>query len=65
MRIVTLALIATVVSASGTAWGVGLSCPPDSVPVGNVCVDKYEASVWQVDPTTVAGKGLIRLIQGG
>jgi hypothetical protein len=23
-------------------------CAPDSVPVGNVCVDKYEASVWEV-----------------
>ncbi len=65
MRIATLALVVIVASASGTAWGVGLSCPPDAVPVGNVCVDKYEASIWQVDPTTVAGKGLIRLIQGG
>jgi hypothetical protein len=26
-------------------------CPPDSVKVGPVCVDKYEASVWQIyDP---------------
>ena len=27
-----------------------LKCPPDSVKVGNVCVDLYEASVWQIDP---------------
>ena len=26
-------------------------CPPDSVRVGNVCVDTYEASVWQIPPS--------------
>jgi hypothetical protein len=63
MRALVLTFVTAI--ASGTAWAAGLSCPPDAVPVGNVCVDKYEASVWQVDPTTVAGRGLIRLIQGG
>jgi hypothetical protein len=31
------------------------SCPPDSVKVGSACVDKYEASLWQIPPgaTTV------------
>lgn len=37
-------------------------CPPDSVPVGTVCVDKYEASVWSIDP---ANRGLIRKVQKG
>jgi hypothetical protein len=27
---------------------VAAACPPDSVPVGPVCVDKYEASVWTI-----------------
>jgi hypothetical protein len=36
--------------------GVGplTNCPPDSVLVGPTCVDKYEASTWQVDPTNTA-----------
>src|SRR5213083_1520225 len=25
-----------------------LKCPPDSVKVGTVCIDTYEASVWQL-----------------
>jgi hypothetical protein len=29
-----------------------LRCSPDSVKVGTVCVDKYEASVWQIPPRT-------------
>ena len=29
-----------------------LTCPPDAVQSGNVCIDKYEASVWE---TTDAG----------
>ena len=35
--------------------GVGplTECPPDSAQVGPVCVDKYEASVWQMDPANV------------
>ena len=34
------------------------ACPPDSVKVGPTCVDKYEASVWQIDAsnTTLIGK---------
>lgn len=40
-------------------------CPPDSVKVGNVCVDKYEASVWQVPDPTGAGQGLVKKIEKG
>lgn len=39
-----------------------LKCPVDSVKVGTACVDKYEASVWQVDPSNVA---LVKRIQKG
>ena len=35
-------------------------CPPDSVQSGNLCMDKYEASVWETTDPTV-----IRLIQSG
>ena len=42
----------------------GAKCPADSVQVGPICVDKYEASVWSVsDPTKVAA--LKKLAQGG
>jgi hypothetical protein len=37
-------------------------CGADSVQVGNVCVDLYEASVWQIDPTN---KSLLKKIQSG
>src|SRR5262245_40030680 len=37
-------------------------CPKDSVQVGTICVDKYEASVWQIDP---ANKSLVKKAQSG
>lgn len=40
-------------------------CPPDSVKVGDTCVDNYEASVWQVAAPTGAGKGLVKKIVKG
>jgi hypothetical protein len=44
-----------------------LSCPPDSVKVGTVCVDKYEASVWQIAPGNLVpgSRGLLNKIQAG
>lgn len=30
------------------------ACPPDTVRVGTVCVDRYEASVWQISPGNAA-----------
>ncbi len=39
-----------------------LKCPPRSVKVGNVCIDLYEASVWQVDP---ADRALVKKAQSG
>jgi len=38
------------------------SCPRDSVQVGRLCVDKYEASVWEIPP---ARKGLIENLRQG
>jgi formylglycine-generating enzyme required for sulfatase activity len=37
-------------------------CPKDSVGVGNVCVDLYEASVWEIP---AGNKGLINKVQQG
>ena len=37
-----------------------LRCPADSVKIGNVCIDMYEASVWQIPPSNTA---LVRKVQ--
>jgi len=37
-------------------------CPPDAVLVGQICVDAYEASVWQVPPTNSSGLSNTQLI---
>jgi formylglycine-generating enzyme required for sulfatase activity len=39
-----------------------LRCAPDAVKVGNACVDKYEASVWQIPPSN---KSLVKKVQAG
>lgn len=40
-------------------------CPPDAVPVGQTCVDTYEASVWSVPNPTTTNKGLVKKILAG
>jgi formylglycine-generating enzyme required for sulfatase activity len=63
MRMIRLVLgIALLVGAAPTLAGT-LKCPPDSVKVGNVCIDTYEASVWQIDP--VANKKLVNKVLAG
>jgi len=41
-------------------------CGPDAVQPQTVCIDKYEASVWETDPKTVRNirKGKIKNIGG-
>lgn len=39
-----------------------LRCPPDAVRVGTVCVDTYEASIWQIAPSNTK---LVKLVQAG
>jgi len=48
-------IVAAIVSlaAAFPAQAITLRCPPDSVKVGNTCVDTYEASLWQIDPANV------------
>jgi formylglycine-generating enzyme required for sulfatase activity len=52
-----LAFVLAVPAPAGT-----LKCPADSVAVGNVCIDKYEASVWLIAPSN---KGLVKKVQSG
>src|SRR5207245_6972068 len=52
-----LALLLAITATAGT-----LKCPPDSAKVGPTCVDRYEASVWQIPPTSTA---LIKKVQAG
>ena len=56
LLVLTLAVVATPVLAGM------LRCPPDSVKVGPTCVDKYEASVWQIAPSNTA---LVQKVQAG
>src|SRR5262250_381516 len=49
-------------AAAFPAGAITLHCPPDSVKVGNTCVDTYEASLWQIDP---ANTTLVRKVQTG
>src|SRR5262245_14735068 len=66
VAVVSLAFV--VVALAGT-----LKCPPDSVKVGNSCIDKYEASVWKIDPVVnaalvkkvLAGKAALADLTGG
>jgi formylglycine-generating enzyme required for sulfatase activity len=53
---------AVVFAVAGTAAAGGSKCPPDSVAVGTLCMDTYEASVWQVP---VASTQLVKKIQSG
>jgi hypothetical protein len=58
----------SVIAANVAALCPGQACPPDSVRVGPVCVDVYEASVWQIPGFTLgtaAGQALVAKIQQG
>ena len=57
----TLVGLAFCVTWTAPAFAV-LKCAADSVKVGNVCVDKYEASVWLIPPSSTA---LVKKVQAG
>ena len=62
-RLCHLFAIAVVcLAAALPAGALVLKCPPDSVKVGDVCIDRYESSIWQVPPGNTV---LIRDIQLG
>src|SRR5262249_48223635 len=47
---------------AGVAPALASKCPPDSVKVGTVCIDTYEASVWQIPPSNTS---LVKKVQAG
>jgi len=49
-------------SGGGTLPPPPLSCPPDAVISGSLCVDKYEASLWQIPPASTT---LIQQVKDG
>ena len=57
-----VSITAVCLAAAAAAEGATLRCPPDSVKVGTVCIDTYEASVWQLPPTNLA---LLKQVQSG
>ena len=59
MRWLTAILVGAI-GLSSVFASPALACPPDSAQVGQICVDKYEASVWETTDAT-----LIRLIRSG
>src|SRR6266404_8440594 len=65
--VLAFSMTCTVPAFAGT-----LKCPPDSVKVGNACIDLYEASVWQIAPSNTlliekvqAGKATLADLTGG
>lgn len=53
---------AVYLAAALPASALLLRCPPDSVKVGDVCIDKYESSIWQIPSGNAA---LVRTVQLG
>jgi len=60
--VITVTAVGLVLSLGLVAPVVAAECPDDSVASGTVCIDKYEASIWNVPPEE---KALIRKIQEG
>ena len=61
-RYIVVGCTAVCLAAAVSAGAGTLRCPPDSVKVGNLCIDTYEASVWQIPPSNTA---LVKLVQAG
>ena len=57
-----LGVAAVCIAGAMPATALTLRCPPDSIKAGNVCIDTYEASIWQLPPSNTA---LIRRVQRG
>ena len=68
-RLVGVLLVGTMGLLVGLAAPAGaghLKCPPDSVEFGTLCIDKYEASVWDLSGLTGTAKAeLVEKIQKG
>jgi len=53
-RYTVVACTAAWLVAAAPAGAATLRCPPDSVKVGDACIDLYEESVWQIAPSNTA-----------
>ncbi len=62
MKLVYSVSVLAVLVATAARPVLAKKCPPDSVQVGTLCVDTYEASVWQIP---AANTGLIKKVQKG
>ena len=63
---VLLALASSVALAAPAAGHPVLKrCPEDSAKVGTTCIDKYEASVWQIPDPTGANQLLVKKLKKG
>ena len=56
--------------AAAVPAGAELKCPPDSVLVGDACIDLYEASVWQLPgcpPNSIKARchTIVTMVQAG
>ena len=62
----TLAVCLATAAPALAAWpGDPPACKSDAVKVGSVCMDKYEASIWEVPNATTTNAGLVKKIQKG
>lgn len=52
MRLMAIAMVGVTFGLAGVAQAA--KCPVDSVQMGRVCVDKYEASAWEIPPASTA-----------
>ena len=55
-------IAAVCLAAALPASALRLKCPPDSVKVGDTCIDKYESSIWRIPAGNAA---LVRAVQLG
>jgi hypothetical protein len=61
--IASASVVALLAAPAWAGWpGDPAKCKPDAVKAGSVCMDKYEASVWEIPATNPAGKSNKKLI---
>ncbi len=66
MRILTTILLSCVIIFGAVAPVEAMKCKKDAVKVGDKCLDKYENSVWKIDPADAKSlKKLRKLAESG
>jgi formylglycine-generating enzyme required for sulfatase activity len=64
-RTITILAALALMASPARAQNANPLCPGDSVPVGTVCMDKFEVSVWRVPNPTTTNAGLVTKIRQG